>query len=99
MTRSEEICKAAYDSTKSDEDYVGFLKGAQWADEHPKSPWILITEKPIPNDEENYLVRFCNGAVENCYISNGVLKNNFAMPLNEDMVVAWMPIPDLPKAE
>lgn len=37
MTRSEEIREAAYDSTKSDEDYVGFLKGAQWADEHPKS--------------------------------------------------------------
>lgn len=42
MTRSDEIRKAAYDSTKSDEDYLGFLKGAQWADEHPKEKKISI---------------------------------------------------------
>lgn len=46
MTRSDEIRKAAYDSTKSDEDYLGFLKGAQWADEHPKEKKISIDNNP-----------------------------------------------------
>lgn len=76
--------------------FIGFKEGAAWAYAHPKSPWNPIAEKPIPNDEQCYLVRFEGGNARVCYInSNGSLKDSSTSGLlNEDAAVAWMPIPE-----
>ncbi len=47
MTRKEEIEHAAYDYLCGDKSYAssleskGFVKGAKWADEHPKTLYVI----------------------------------------------------------
>lgn len=56
MTREEEIIGAAskYSEYEFNECAAnnGFIKGAQWADNHPKSPWISVKDKLPPEGEE-----------------------------------------------
>lgn len=46
----------------------GFKEGAEWADDHPKNPWISVKDR-LPNDNELVLCRMkSNGAIVNGYI-------------------------------
>lgn len=68
MTRKKQINKAAeqfladrpkgYFHTKAEENtaHTGFVMGAKWADEHPKSPWISVEER-LPKDGEMVFTR------------------------------------------
>lgn len=58
MTREEEI-KTAADINATILGNVGpyhsFIKGAQWADKHPQSPWISIDDR-LPEDNKTVLL-------------------------------------------
>ena len=120
MTREEQIAVAFDDysderklSTFDDFEYtdiqVAFEEGAEWADNHPKSPWISIDEDLPCNHEELIHFGFTNNVLviddkQNTFIA--FMKkykdnewiwdstNNFVfLPL----ITHWMPIPKLPK--
>ena len=54
MTREEEIVNAAMNCKDLGETkYHSFAKGAVWADEHPKNPWVSVEER-LPIKECDY---------------------------------------------
>lgn len=79
-----------------------FIEGAEWADNHPKSPWISVDDDLPCNHEElthsNYtdrvLISARNGFVEVAFM--GKIENVWVWetPIR---VSHWMPIPELPK--
>ena len=79
-----------------------FEKGAEWADEHPKSPWISVDDDlPCYHEElthSNYTNRVFiaarNGFVEVAFMSK--IENVWVwdIPIK---VTHWMPMPGLPK--
>lgn len=79
-----------------------FEKGAEWADEHPKSPWISVNDDLPCNHEEfthsNYtdrvLISARNGFVEVAFMSKIENVWVWETPIK---VSHWMPIPELPK--
>ena len=120
MTREEQIAVAFDDysderklSTFDDFEYtdiqVAFEEGAEWADNHPKSPWISIDEDLPCNHEELIHFGFTNNVLvidDKQNTSIAFMKkykdnewtwdstNNFVfLPL----ITHWMPIHKLPK--
>ena len=113
MTREEQIKEASIAFTKANcpraiggdkfknmVDSVNanpaFIAGAEWADKNPKSQWISVEDK-LPNDGEIVIVahRWILGEI--LYASD-VFHIDFGWESYDD-VVAWMPIPELPKEE
>lgn len=83
-----------------------FVEGAEWADAHPKSPWVSVGER-LPEYEEDVLV--CDNTTSGtphylgmCFghrtAREDVIKdaNGFA-ELSHFTITHWMPIPPLPK--
>lgn len=103
MTREEQIENVAY---KQEElvnmDAESFIEGADWADAHPKSPWISVDDDLPCNHQDlihsNYtdrvLVSARNGYSEIAFMSK--IENIWVweIPIK---VSYWMPIPKLPK--
>ena len=64
MTRQEEIHSVSnqlselYKCSKTFK--MGFEEGAQWADEHPKSPWISVEDDLPYNNPNNIHFGFTN---------------------------------------
>lgn len=86
-----------------------FEKGAEWADTHPKSPWISVEEDLPCNNPNNIHFGFTNTVLvideeNNTYIAFMVKDkdnkwswdsaDNFAFLHS---ITHWMPIPKLPK--
>ena len=79
-----------------------FVEGAEWADNHPKSPWISVDDDLPCNHEElvrsNYtdrvLVSSRNGYFEIAFMSIIGYVWEWSTLIN---VSYWMPIPKLPK--
>ena len=86
-----------------------FEKGAEWADTHPKSPWISVEEDLPCNNPNNIHFGFTNTVLvideeNNTYIAFMVKDkdnkwswdsaDNFAFLHH---ITHWMPIPKLPK--
>ena len=107
MTREEEIYEAAesFCAKANPQLLVGdysFIQGVEWADEHPKSPWISIKDDLPCNHQDlthsNYtdrvLVLSRNGYSEVAFmcIIEDVWEWNTLMNVSY-----WMPIPELPK--
>lgn len=107
MTREEEIYEAAesFCAKTNPQLLVGdysFIQGAEWADRHPKSPWISVEDDLPCNHQElthsNYtdrvLVLSRNGYTEvafMCIIEDVWDWNTLTT------VLYWMPIPEPPK--
>lgn len=95
MTREEEIKNGAIKSTYiSTNEYYGFIDGAHWADEHPKSPWISVKES-LPKSFVNVVIlgeidRYSRDIAIDYVNSSGEWDHY----INVDY---WMPIPELPK--
>lgn len=74
MNREEEI-KAAnpYGNSSSfaSGKMIGFTIGAEWADAHPKNPWISVKEQ-LPEENENIIIMCKHGAIFNGTYCNGV---------------------------
>lgn len=125
MTREEEIKytskdyanylldKQEYHNENYTEDDIrqSFEKGAMFADNNPKSPWISIKEK-LPYNDSNFihfgftnrvLVRDKNGDLFVAYMKKN--KDNKWIWCNDiddnfdllSCITHWMPIPKLPK--
>lgn len=61
MNREEEIKQAAKEYTKNydcfdgdiDDIEIGFMDGAEWADEHPANPWHSVADGDLPLKAKN----------------------------------------------
>lgn len=115
MTRQEEINSALleYADTRTyygnniayKERDAAFIAGAEWADEHPKSPWIKFTEK-YPPQQEPIIIAVKNKNKEYgiwlydlCMFFGGDYTDNknWENKINWEIPIYWMPIPNLPK--
>ena len=123
MTRQEEIWKAIFDLQIGDYDenkppkddiYDGsdiqsaFCKGAEWADEHPKSLWISVkddlpcnypnnihfgfTNKVIATDGENIFTLYMKKCKDNKWLWCG----DDCVDISH-IITHWMPFPKPPK--
>lgn len=102
MTREEQMIQAA---TQCANEYAvgslvlyAFKKGAEWADAHPKSPWISVEER-LPDKinkfmSEPVLCRYTRGGKEYYHVSQ---YDYDYKQWQIDNVTHWMPIPELPK--
>ena len=88
---------------------LGFVDGALWADENPKSTWISVKES-LPNDNPNNIhFGFTNKVfVKDEYKSIFIAymkkdRNNKWIWCGDDnfdlshIITHWMPIPEVPK--
>ena len=103
MTREEQIREAAKKTTglfsyrngySTAED--AFVAGAEWADNNPPSPWISVEDR-LPDDGVLVIVacRWILGEI--LYVSD-TYHIDYGWEDYED-IIAWMPIPELPKEE
>ncbi|MBR1525183.1 MAG: hypothetical protein IJ640_00790 [Prevotella sp.] len=95
MTREEKINQAAVEFAVGYKHGIaaatGFYYGALWADEHPKSPWISVEEKPQKYD--TYYVH----TEEGCYgIALFDIRGWHKEIKTDESPDYWMPIPELP---
>ena len=123
MTREEEIKCASKDYINylldkqeyHNENYTeydiqqAFEKGAQWADNNPKSPWISVKDK-LPCNEKDLIVEIIKG-VELRTKKVGVLSIDgyidisymYSLPPHgwhwntNDTITHWFPLPERPK--
>ena len=113
MTRGEEIKCASKDYINylldkqeyHNENYTeydiqqAFEKGAQWADEHPKSPWIS-TDKYLPKQGGHYL---CNDGYNHismlAFCGDKWVNSRTFDDIPLDSVKYWMFPPRLPEQE
>ena len=123
MTRKEEIKCASKDYINylldkqeyHNENYTeydiqqAFEKGAQWADNNPKSPWISVKDK-LPCNEKDLIVEIIKG-VELRTKKVGVLSIDgyidisymYSLPPHgwhwntNDTITHWFPLPERPK--
>ena len=111
MTREEEIKYASKDYINylldkqeyHNENYTeydiqqAFEKGAQWADEHPKSPWIS-TDKYLPKQGGHYL---CNDGYNHismlAFCGDKLVNSRTFDDIPLDSVKYWMFPPRLPE--
>lgn len=99
MTREEQIEKVAYKQKELvNIDTESFIKGAKWADNHPKSPWISVNEK-LPLIEKydiSMMVLALNTEGKINFSKYNYDAEEWITP-ETDIVTHWMPIPKLPK--
>lgn len=90
MTRKEQITDANPYGDSSEIAYgkrIGFVIGAEWADAHPKNPWISVEECLPPDMHKNVLLK-----IKNCGVIIGLGLNIKDKSLD---ITHWMPIPEL----
>lgn len=83
--------------------YEGFIDGANWADNHPKSPWISVKEdlpynhKELISSEDRRSTLYVIALVHGVVVSSRMEKFEGEWHWITDEPTYWMPIPDLPK--
>ena len=100
MTREEEIRQAALAySFDTDGGVTGdlntgrddFMKGAEWADEHPSVIWHKNIDGDLPKKSGCYLVMAKNGSFYVCkYDAGNKYWDNVGYPND---IIYWMKIP------
>lgn len=103
MTREEEVKHAAYAQYCNSESICftllcnSFKKGAEWADAHPKSPWIS-TDKYLPKQGGHYL---CNDGYNHismlAFCGDKWVNSRTFDDIPLESVKYWMFLPELPK--
>lgn len=106
MRKKEELikaCKEWFRRSDRPTTMATFKHAVEWADEHPKSPWISVKER-MPKDGEDVIfnVKFEGafvGIFEGVYNGQPWWKASDHNGNHIDMynVNYWMPIPELPK--
>ena len=104
MKREEQIRSTAFEASTRNDDYkkytkdsiarMFFVEGAMFADANQPSPWISVEDK-LPDDWVLVIVahRWILGEI--LYASD-VFHIDYGWEDYDD-IVAWMPIPQLPK--
>lgn len=99
MTREEEIIEAAskYSEYEFNECATnnGFIKGAQWADNHPINVWHNASEEPFR--DRVFLVEFEVGryGFQTFFIFENDIKFNWSEWTKEVRLLRWAYISDL----
>lgn len=106
MKREEQIRSAAFEASTRNDDYkkyakdgiarMFFVEGAMFADANQPSPWISVEDK-LPDDGVLVIVAYR-------WILGEILYSSDAFHIDYgwesyDDIVAWMPIPQLPKED
>ena len=90
-TRKQQIHKAASEKYVHNLQKRGaFVAGASWADAHPQSPWISVSDK-MPEEFEVVIAYAANGHIENSYLDGHYWTGDFY----DTTVIYWMPLPKL----
>ena len=82
-----------------------FTEGAQWADEHPKSPWISVEDRLPETDEIGRSIRVLLRANSTLHVLIALYdyENNVWRDDSNWCEITepthWMPIPELPEVE
>lgn len=118
MTREKQIKQAALERNcdgdfDSNDGLNGFVEGAHWADEHPKSPWISVEERlpeityPILGESVFVFVHVVNKDTGSEWIElpakynerfHDWQTNDFTwIGKRSGVVTHWMPIPTIPQ--
>lgn len=99
MTREEQIEKIAYKQKELvNIDTESFIKGAKWADNHPKSPWISVNEKlPLIEKYDISIMVLAVNTEEKINFSKYDYDAEEWITPESDIFTHWMPIPKLPK--
>ena len=110
MTREEEIKQAYLAEKKRCESEMlhrkSFERGAHWADEHPKNPWISVEDR-LPELYQDVIV-INNGKPimsrrYKCQVRSKLTNNEWVdswrWSRNLVNVTHWMPIPEPPTKE
>lgn len=99
MNREEEI-KAAnpYGNSSSfaSGKMIGFTIGAEWADAHPKNPWISVKEQLPEEGQKVFVLVMCYGTPyirEEKFCRNSNLDKKGMWIHGNSIVLAWFPIP------
>ena len=80
-----------------------FIAGANWADNHPKSPWISVKEdlpynhKELISSEDRRNTLYVIALVHGVVVSSRMEKFEGEWHWITDEPTYWMPIPYLPK--
>lgn len=111
MTREEEIKNAACTHCAAADVMLGFIGGAEWADRHPKSPWISVEER-LPEEGQQILEAYtmeCTASglksfneeiLFSCYRGKFVCdgkEKNYGIGKCKSTTHHWMPIPQIEK--
>lgn len=73
------------------------IRCAQWADEHPKNPWISLNER-VPEPKKRVLFLDNKGVAHFGY--NNIDRKGatiFTTDANAPVITHWMPIPQIKK--
>ena len=107
MKREEEIANAStvyseYEYNRIDFEN-GFITGARWSDENPKSSWISVKDDLPCNHKElissndkrdtTYVIAIIHGYV----VLSRMYKLDGKWHWENDEPTHWMPLPELPK--
>lgn len=106
MTREEKLQDAAdkySDDFKYDDDIdyiivrIAFMRGAEWSDTHPHSPWINA-ENELPTKGGHYLCMDENHHISTlAFCGNRWVNSSAFFDVSLELVKYWMPIPKLPQ--
>lgn len=112
MTREEEIINAANElcnSFRGGKTYkLGFEIGVEWADEHPKSPWISVKDDLPCNHEELMAKRLFSYEKETVHVLTLLPGGDIVIDFmvrnrgkwkwwSHHRPTHWFPIPEPPK--
>lgn len=109
MTRDNEIANAAseamtetlmscpmYEFSPKATDLLecAYIKGAEWADSHPTTPWHKNIDGDLPKESGRYLVMAQNGYCHTCkYKADSRYWDTVGY---QSDIKYWMEIPELP---
>lgn len=71
-----------------------FVVGAEWADAHPKNPWISVKDK-LPEESDWVFVAGGKYGYRDLFYCKGKFYSDFSLGTYDSGVTHWMPIPEL----
>lgn len=86
-----------------DSEIASFAVGAEWADEHPKCPWISVKDdlprnhKELISSEDKRNTLYVITLVHSFVVLSRMEKFEGEWHWTTDEPAYWMPIPELPK--
>lgn len=98
IERLNDVEPYCFESDREEQWYnIGLKDGLEIADNDPKSPWISANDK-LPAKGGHYLCMDDNHNITSlAFLGNSWFNSRTFADVPLDVVIYWMPIPDLPK--